>query len=232
MRTSRACAQVLIAHSSPVMRAGLRAILRDLEGCQVRAEAADIDTVVDLLQTMCPDVALLEGSLPPVSGVDAMIKARRECPSLRVVLVGSGPAERWALHALNCGADGILSNRADPNTVRQAVGAVMRGERMLGPHVTAQVLHDYVRHDHSAAHPRVLTSRQRDIVQLIAAGHTSKEIAGILDLSVRTVRHHRADLMTRLGLHDIASIVRWAVSVGVIDPVTGGVASGTVRALG
>ncbi len=213
--------RVLIADDHALFRAGLRKLLQSFEDVEVVGEAADGHEALRLTRLHRPDVLLMDIAMPELNGVEAASRLAREAPDTRVVILSMHAGQEFVLRAIRAGSAGYLLKDASPAELEQAVKAVARGEMYLSPAVSRYVVEDYVRRagpEHSPLDR--LTPRQREILQLIAEGNTTKAIATKLGLSVKTVETHRAQLMERLEAHDIASLVRLAIRLGIVtsDP--------------
>ncbi len=210
--------RVVIAEDHALVRAGICSLLEKLPGIEVVGEASDGREALDLLRTRAPHVALLDISMPGMNGLEAAARAARKFPATRVVVLSMHASEEYVHQALQAGAAGYLLKDAGAAELELAVRAAARGETYLSPAVSKQVVADYVRRTGAGTPaPRALTSRQREILQLIAEGHSTREIASHLDLSVKTVESHRAALMARLDIHDVAGLVRYAIRSGLVD---------------
>lgn len=208
--------RVLLADDHALVRAGIRALLEGLDGVSVVAEAGTGGEVLALAQRHRPDVILLDISMPGMNGLDASAQLRRELPEVRVVMLSMHANEEYVLQALRAGAVGYLLKDSATAELELALKAVMQGETYLSPPISKQVVDGYVQRV-GAEQPFAdnLTPRQRQVLQLIAEGHSTKEIAYRLELSVKTVETHRAQLMERLQIRDIAGLVKYAIRSGL-----------------
>lgn len=211
--------RVLLADDHTLVRAGLRGLLEGIAGVEVVGEAEDGHEALRLAGQLRPDIALLDIGMPGLNGLDAAAQLHREHPRMRVLILSMHSAEEYVLRALRAGCAGYLLKRSAVSELEVAVRAVARGETYLSPTVSKQVVDDYVGRTGGSADPlEALTPRQREILQMVAEGHTSKEIAEQLRLSFKTVEAHRAQIMERLGLDDVTGLVRFALRVGLITP--------------
>jgi DNA-binding NarL/FixJ family response regulator len=211
--------RVLLADDHTLVRAGLRGLLQGLQGVEVVGEAGDGQEALQMAQTFHPDVVLLDIGMPGLNGLDVAGRLAVSNPSIRVIILSMHTSEEYVLRALRAGCAGYLLKASAVAELEVAVRAVARGETYLSPAVSKRVVDDYVSRTGGATDPlEALTPRQREILQLAAEGHSSKEIAARLGLSYRTVESHRAQLMERLGVHDLAGLVRFAVRVGLVRP--------------
>jgi DNA-binding NarL/FixJ family response regulator len=211
--------RVLLADDHTLVRAGIRSLLQGLPGVEVVGEADDGQEALRLAETLRPDVVLMDVGMPGLNGLEVAGRLQTSDPAIRVIIVSMHTAEQYVLRALRAGCAGYLVKSSAVSELDVAVRSVARGETYLSPVVSKRVVEDYVTRTGGAADPlEALTPRQREILQLVAEGHTSKDIAQRLYLSVKTVEAHRAQLMERLDLHDLAGLVRFAVRVGLVAP--------------
>lgn len=210
--------RVLIADDHTLVRSGIRALLERLPGIEVVAEATNGREVLNLLRSCHPDVVLMDISMPHLNGLDATRHMVRTFPNIRVLILSMHDSEEYVRQALDAGAAGYLQKDADLAELSTAINAVNRGEAYLSPVIAKRVIKDYVRRvDRNAAAREPLTPRQREVLQLMAEGTTTRKIAEALDISVKTVETHRAQLMERLDIHDVAGLVRYAMRTGLVQ---------------
>ena len=209
--------RIMLADDHALIRAGLRALLQTFDEVQVVAEAGGGHEALQAVQRECPDVVLMDIAMPGLNGLEAAARLRKHCPAVRLIILSMYTNEDYVRLALSAGAAGYLEKGADPAELELALKAVMRGETYLSPAVSTQVVQDYLEQGGRKPSPlHELTPRQREILQLIAEGHSTKAIAQRLDLSIKTVETHRTDLMNRLGIHDVAGLVRYAIRIGLV----------------
>jgi DNA-binding NarL/FixJ family response regulator len=210
--------RVLLADDHTLVRAGLRGLLQGISGVEVVGEAEDGHEALRMSGELHPDVALVDIGMPGLNGLDAAVQLMRADPRIRVLILSMHTAEEYVLRALRAGCAGYLLKRSAVSELEVAVRAVARGETYLSPTVSKQVVDEYVGRTGGSADPlEALTPRQREILQMVAEGHTSKEIAERLRLSFKTVEAHRAQIMERLGVDDVTALVRFALRVGLIS---------------
>lgn len=209
---------VLLADDHALVRSGICLVLRTLEGVQAIAEAEDGQRALELVEALRPDVAMLDISMPKLNGIEAAARIRDRFPHTRVVILSMHAGEAYVAQAFRAGASGYLLKDATPVELELALRAVARGETYISPRVSGAVIEKYLRSSEPAAGPLdLITPRQREILQLIAEGRSTKQIAAQLGVSVKTVDTHRALLMERLGIYDVAGLVRFAVRVGLVQ---------------
>ena len=209
--------RVLLADDHALVRAGIRALLEGLEGVTVVAEAGNGIEVLELARKHRPDVVLLDISMPGLGGLEASAQLKQELPEVRVVMLSMHANEEYVLQALRAGAAGYMLKDSATAQLELALQAVMQGETYLSPPISKQMVEGYLQRV-GAEQPAAdnLTPRQRQVLQLIAGGHSTKEIAYRLELSVKTVETHRAQLMERLQIRDIAGLVKYAIRSGLV----------------
>jgi len=211
--------RVLIADDHTLVRAGIRALLEKLPEVQVVAEASDGRDALQMVKTHQPDVVLMDIAMPGLNGLEATRRVVKEFPRANVLILSMYASEEYVWQALSAGAAGYLLKGAELSELALAIQAVTRGDTYLSPPISKQVIKDYVRRvgGEETLFER-LTPRQREILQLIAEGATTKEIGKALEISVKTVETHRAQLMERLGIRDVAGLVRYAIQIGLVQP--------------
>jgi DNA-binding NarL/FixJ family response regulator len=211
--------RVLLADDHALVRAGLAALVRDLPGIEVVAEAGDGREALALIARHRPNVVLMDVAMPGLNGLEAAARIAREFPGVHVIVLSAYGDEEYVLAALRAGATGYLLKGASPQELELAITAAARGEAYLTPATSRHVVEDYRRRAAGdAGAPAALTPRQREILQLVAEGKSSKEIAVLLDLSVKAVESHRGQIMERLGVHDLTGLVRFAIRIGLVSP--------------
>jgi DNA-binding NarL/FixJ family response regulator len=212
--------RVLLADDHALFRAGIRALMQSFEGIELIAEANDGREAIDLCSTHRPDVVLMDIIMPLLNGLDATARLATIAPQTRIIILSMNTSEEYILQALRCGAVGYLLKNISPAELEQAIRAVAGGDMYLSPTISKQVVASYLKRvgGESISLFNRLTPRQREVLQLVAEGYTTKEIARTLKLSVKTVDMHRRQLMTALDIHDIAGLVRYAIRTGLITP--------------
>ncbi len=215
--------RILIVDDHTLMRSGIRALLDKSEDLRIVGEAGDGHEALRLIKELNPHVVLMDISIPGLNGLEVAAKVRKEYPAVRVVFLSMHSSEEYILKALNVGAAGYVLKDATTSELELAVRCATKGETFLSPAVSTKVVGNYLakfsRDEASAGAGsfELLTPRQREILQLIAEGCTTKDIARKLGLSMNTVEVHRANLMDRLNIHDIAGLVRYAISTGMVQ---------------
>jgi DNA-binding NarL/FixJ family response regulator len=210
--------RVLIADDHRLFRAGIRSLLQTLGDIEVVAEAGDGREALRLVEAHRPDVVLLDIIMPSLNGLDAAAWIARAFPHTRVIMLSMNADEDSVLCTLRSGAVGYLVKTADPAELELAVRAVARGEKFVSAAIAKHVVAACLRQaDQEQTSLERLTPRQREVLQLVAEGHTTKEIAKKLDISVKTAESYRGELMKALDIHDTASLTRYAIRKGLVS---------------
>jgi DNA-binding NarL/FixJ family response regulator len=213
--------RIVLADDHVLIRAGLRALLHSLPNIEVIGEASDGYEAVDVIARNQPDVVIMDIGMPGLNGVDSTRRIVKHSPGTRVIILSMHANEEYVGRALEAGAMGYLLKGAEPAELELVLKAVMRGETYLSPSIAKPLVQDYLFHRKEKTHPLPdLTARQREVLQLIAEGCSTKEIANKLKLSVKTVDTHRSELMHRLDIHDVAGLVRYAIRIGLVSTDT------------
>jgi two-component system response regulator NreC len=202
-----------------MMREGIRALLERQRDIQVIGEASDGREAVRLAVQLHPDVVVMDVSMPMLNGIEATRHIRRDCPDVRVLVLTVHESEEYVARLLAAGANGYIIKRAAAEELCNAIRAVFSGEAFLYPTIAKVVIEDYVRRLREGRGfqvTEILTDREREVLQLIAEGYTSREIADILHLSVKTVQNHRSKIMSKLDLHDRGDLIKYAIQQGII----------------
>lgn len=211
--------RILIADDHSLLRAGLRSLLANFDGFEVVGEAADGREAVDMIESLKPDVALVDISMPGMTGLDVASRVGIGSGPTKVVIVSMHKESAFVQHSLRAGAMGYLLKDCGTHELESAIRAVMRGETYLSPSISRHVVTDLLRGTAGAEGARKpLTQRQLDVLRMIAQGTTTKAIAHRLGISAKTVETHRAQIMERLNIHDVAGLVRYAIRMGMISP--------------
>jgi DNA-binding NarL/FixJ family response regulator len=210
--------RVVLADDHVLFRTGLRALLAELEGVDVIAEAQNGEEAVNQTAEHHPDVVIMDISMKLLNGLEATARIKAESPAVKVIILSMHDAEEYVAQALRVGASAYLLKESTEPEIEHALAAVLRGETYLTPRVSKYIVDGYLRSTEAESSSfTVLTSRQRQLLQMIAEGHSTKETAFRLKLSIKTVESHRARIMERLGIHDVAGLVRYAIRNGLIS---------------
>jgi DNA-binding NarL/FixJ family response regulator len=217
--TSLATIRVLLADDHKLFRAGIRALVQTVDDIEIVGEAEDGRDAVRMVALHQPDVVLMDIAMPKLNGLDAAARISRDFPRVRVLMLSMNADEDSVLKSLRAGAVGYLVKTADPAELALAVRAAKRGDKFLSSAISTHVVDACLgRVDKEQTSLERLTQRQREVLQMIAEGHTTKEIAKDLDIGVKTAEAYRGELMKALDIHDIASLTRYAIRSGLVSP--------------
>ena len=210
---------ILLVDDHELVRAGLRALLESRDDFQVVAEASDGREAIRLAELHRPAVVLMDLMMPGLNGLEATSRIARTLPDVGVLIVSMNAGEEFVLPAIRAGARGYVLKSIKPAELDLAIRATARGETYLSPAVSGFVVKEYCRLATGEISPLdQLTPRQREVLQLVAEGRTSKEIAKQLGLTAKSVETYRSQLMETLDIHDVASLTRFAIRVGLVSP--------------
>lgn len=208
--------RVLIADDHVLVRAGLRALLAQLTIVDEIYEAGDGREAVALTHQKRPEVVLMDIAMPVMNGFEAMTRIVKDVPQTRVVILSMYGEEEFVWRALRLGAAGYVAKSAAVDELEAALRAITAGETYISPHLRTMANEEQAKKRGDTDPQRRLTPRQREILQLIAEGRTSRQIAEELKVHIKTVESHRMHLMKRLGIHDVAGLVRYAIRHKVV----------------
>jgi two-component system response regulator NreC len=205
--------RILLADDHVIVRQGFRALL-EREGLEVVAEAANGHEAVRLAGELLPDVAVLDFAMPLLNGLDAAKEIRRRSPRTRTILLTVHTEDHYVLEAVQAGVHGYVVKTQAAADLVQAIREIRGNAIYLSPTISRAVVEAYL--DKATPPGDVLSSRERQVLQLVAEGRTTKEIAGVLGVSIKTADSHRARIMRKLDIHDTAGLVRFAIRRGLI----------------
>ena len=214
--------RVLLVDDHDIVRAGIRLLLDGQPDIEVVGEASDGAESIGLVESAAPDVVLMDISMPKMSGIEATAAIREAHPDVEVVGLTMHDDDRYFFRLLKAGASGYVIKGGAPRELLEAVRAAHRGEAYIHPSLARKLVGDYVARAQSGdaeASLGGLTEREREVLEHIANGLTSREIGEALVISPNTVERHRANIMAKLDLHNKAALVRYAVRKGLVDAV-------------
>jgi len=209
--------RVLIVDDHALVRGGIRALVEKIEGMKVIGEAGTGSEALELVKQLKPDLMLLDLTMPEKGGFEVLDHVTKKYPEIKVIVLTVHEAAEYAIRALREKAAGFLPKSAAPTELEQAIQTVIRGEVYISPETSQKALLEIGKGTTRQDLLATLSPRQREVLRLIAEGKTTKQIAHVLEISVKTVETHRAQLMERLKIHDVAGLVRYAILVGLID---------------
>ena len=207
--------QVVLADDHALVRAGIRALLERIDKVEVVGEAGDGQEALKLIEQLDPDVVLLDLTMPGLSGFEVLKETSERFPNVNMIVLSVHDSEEYAFHALRSGAVGYLPKSAASTELEEAIERVLSGEKYVSPSIAPEASLEF-----SKAAPETspeLTPRQMEVLTLIAHGSSTREVARSLNISIKTVETHRAQLMERLNIHEVAGLVRYAIRKGLVN---------------
>lgn len=211
--------RVVLADDHSIVRRGMRALLEEESGVEIVGEARDGREALDLCESLRPDLAILDIAMPQLNGIEVASQALKQNPQLRVIILSMYAHESYIIRALMAGAKAYLLKEAAEEDLLPAVRAVSQDRSFFSPAIAKLLAEDYVRYLQQSGQEdsyRLLTDREKEILQLLAEGRSNKEAASILNIGVSTVETHRAKMMQKLALHNTAELVLYAVRKGIV----------------
>jgi len=208
--------RVLIADDHALVRAGIRALAERIEGVEVVAETGNGRDALRLIADLRPRIVLLDLTMPELNGFEVLDRIRGNFPEISIIVLTVHEAEAYALRALKLGAMGYLPKSAASTELELAIATVLEGEKYVSPELSRRTFLDHAR-ESDTSRSVDLTPRQIEVLRMIADGKSTKDIARALNISVKTVESHRAQLMDRLNIHDVAGLVRHAIKRGLVS---------------
>jgi DNA-binding NarL/FixJ family response regulator len=210
--------RVLLADDHVLVRAGIRALLEKVPDVEVVGEAGTGREALELARSQLPNVILMDVAMRELGGLEALPRITRDFPSIKVVILSAHSNEEYVIRALRDGACGYMLKDSATAELELAINSVIRGKVYLSPSISRTVIDDYLeRVGGPVSMLEQLTPRQREILQLVAEGHSTKEVAFDLGISIKTVEAHRLQLMERLNIHDVPGLVRYAIRSGLVS---------------
>jgi len=209
---------LILADDHAMLRDGLRAILNEA-GFEVVGDACDGREAVRLAETLAPDLAVLDISMPLLNGIDAGREILKNSPKTKIIILTMYTEDRYVLSSLRAGVSGFVLKSKAASLLVEAIHSVLRGEVYLCPTISRVVAEAYLAKDVTPPDP--LSSREREVLQLIAEGKNAKEIGGILGVSAKTAESHRTNIMQKLHIFEVAGLVRYAVREGLVQDSPG-----------
>jgi len=213
--------RIVLVDDHRLVRAGIRALLEKTPQREVVGEAADGREAFALIEKKRPDIVLIDIAMPGLNGLDAVDRIKREWPETKVIILSMHANEEYVVRALRSDVSGYLIKDAAVDELEDAIRTVTEGEVYFSRRISKRVIRDYLTNTDEIRGPlEQLSSRQREVLQLIGEGKNTKEIADILQVSVKTIEAHRLQLMQRLDIHDIPGLVKFAIRTGLVSAET------------
>jgi DNA-binding NarL/FixJ family response regulator len=210
--------RVLLADDHVLVRAGIRTLLEKIPNVKVVAEAASGREALEMVKIKLPDLVLMDIAMADLNGLDALSRIAKDFPEVSVMILSAHANEEYVIRALRSGAAGYLLKDAATAELELAISSVREGKTYLSPSISRTAIDSYLERIGDVVSPlEQLTSRQREILQLIGEGKNTKQIAFNLEISIKTVESHRLQLMERLRIHDVPGLVRFAIRTGLVS---------------
>ena len=209
--------RLLLADDHALVRAGIRALIEKIPNVEVVGEASTGRAALELVKSKLPNLVLMDIAMAELGGLEALPRIMKDFPGVKVIILSAHANEEYVIRALRAGAAGYMLKDAATAELELAVNSVTQDKTYLSPSISRTVINSYLERVGGELSPlEQLTPRQREILQLIAEGRNTKEIAAELEVSVKTVESHRLQLMERLNIHDVPGLVRYAIRSGLV----------------
>ncbi|MBE9547617.1 MAG: response regulator transcription factor, partial [Proteobacteria bacterium] len=210
--------RVLLAEDHTIVRKGLRSLLDKETGIKVVGEAEDGRKAIVKAEELHPDVVVMDIAMPGLNGLEATRQIKKRFPDMKIIILTMHANEEYILQSLKAGASGYLVKKAAPAELISAINAVHKGDSFLSPSISRTVIDEYIRRSKEISEGKEgfeqLTVREREVLQLIAEGRKTREIAELLYISIKTVETHRSHIMNKLDIHSTAELTRYAIRKG------------------
>jgi DNA-binding NarL/FixJ family response regulator len=213
--------RVLLVDDHALVRAGIRSLLEKMPGVEVVGEASNGREALELVRSQLPNLVLMDIAMQNLGGLETLPRIVKNFPGVKVVILSAHANEEYVIRALRSGASGYMLKDAATVELELVINSVAQGKTYLSPSISRTVIDSYLERVGGESSPlEQLTPRQREILQMVAEGKNTKEIASTLEISVKTVEAHRLQLMARLDIHDVPGLVRYAIRSGLVSPDT------------
>ena len=211
---------ILLAEDHTIVRKGLLSLLNTVDNFKVLAEAEDGREAVTKVEALKPDIVVMDISMPHLNGLEATRQIKKRFPKTKVIILTMHTNEEYIFEILRAGASGYIVKKAAPEELIMAIQAVSQGEKYFSPSISTKIADELLQKGLSKKSELTstsLTGREREVLQLIAEGHTNREIAELLFISLKTVEAHRSHIMDKLDLHNAAELTKYAIQKGIIS---------------
>ena len=211
--------RILLVDDHTILRDGLRSLLERESGLKVIGEVGDGRAAVEIAEKLIPDIIVMDVAMPLLNGIEATTKIKQSHPHIKIIILSMYDYENYIRQALAAGAAGYILKDACATELIDAIHAVKKGESVLSPAITRLVIEEYLRWGEiqPVENNNNLTTREREVLQLIAEGYTNKEISEILVIAAKTVQSHRTNLMDKLDLHSKGDLIKYAIRKKIIE---------------
>lgn len=212
--------KILVSDDHNLVRQGIVALLNVESGLEVIGEASDGFEAVRLAKKLNPDIVIMDLSMPNLNGLEATHQIKRDVPDVKVLILTQHENEEYVMQIIKAGASGYVLKTSVSDDLIKAITEIQKGEKFFSPSISRMILDDYIKRTqglHTETKAPELTHREKEVLQLIAEGRTNQEVAGKLFISVRTVEFHRANMMHKLQLSDLAGLIKYAIQKGIVQ---------------
>src|SRR4029077_17179407 len=210
--------RILLADDHALVRAGIRTLLEKIPNVEVVGEASTGRQALEMVKTRLPNLVFMDIAMADLGGLEALPRITKDFPGVKVIILSAHANEEYVIRALREGASGYMLKDSATTELELAINSVIQGKVYLSPSISRTVIDDYLQRVGEPLSPlEQLTARQREILQLLAEGKSTKEVAYDLGISVKTVESHRLQLMDRLNIHDMPGLVRYAIRSGLVS---------------
>jgi len=213
--------KIVIVEDHKLFREGLKSMLNKRDDIEIIGEAEDGIEAVRLIRKLKPDMILLDLSMPKMSGISVMKDVKRELPDTRILLLTIHESDQYVLEAFEGGADGYCIKDSSRQELMVAIDSILQGKTYISPGISDQVMEGFLTNKKKLKEKTnwdTITQREREVLKLLAEGYSNKEIGDLLHISVKTVEKHRANLIGKLDLHNVAQLTAFAIKKGLVDP--------------
>ena len=213
--------RIMLADDHTIVRQGLARLLEDHQGLKVVGEAINGQAVVEKAMKLKPDIIIMDIAMPRMNGIEATKRIRKQLPETKIIILSMYSHEHYIHELLECGVSGYLLKDSGGRDIIKAIDAAMKNETFLSPSISKKVVDSYLSPTKSSSKAELykqLSNREREVFQLIAEGHPTRQIADMLCVSISTIKSHRAKIMEKLGIETSVKLIHFAIQLGLVDP--------------
>ena len=213
--------RIMLADDHTIVRQGLARLLEEHQDLKVVGEAVNGQIAVEKAEKLKPDIIIMDIAMPRMNGIEAAKRIRKLVPETKIIILSMYSHEHYIHELLECGVSGYLLKDSSGQDIIRAIRAALKNETFLSPSISKKVVDSYLSPTKSSSKAelyKTLSNREREVFQLIAEGHPTKQIAGMLCVSVSTIKSHRAKIMEKLGIESSLKLIHFAIQLGLVDP--------------
>lgn len=213
--------RIMLADDHTIVRQGLARLLEDHQGLKVVGEAINGQAAVEKAMKLKPDIIIMDIAMPRMNGIEATKRIRKQLPETKIIILSMYSHEHYIHELLECGVSGYLLKDSGGRDIIKAIDAAMKNETFLSPSISKKVVDSYLSPTKSSSKAELykqLSNREREVFQLIAEGHPTRQIADMLCVSISTIKSHRAKIMEKLGIETSVKLIHFAIQLGLVDP--------------